>query len=120
MRSLAFNLALAAAALSACSKPPPKEDPALVAARAAQMAPADARLADLYAHACKACHAQPASGAPLAGDKAAWAPRLAKGDTALMTSVTQGFKGMPPGGQCFACTADDYRRLVRFMSGQGG
>lgn len=36
------------------------------------MAPADPALATLYANTCKTCHANPASGAPLAGDAAAW------------------------------------------------
>lgn len=82
------------------------------------MTPADPRLADLYAHACKACHAAPASGAPLAGDRAAWKPRVGKGLAGLMTSVVGGYKGMPAGGQCFACTSEDYRALIRFMADQ--
>jgi cytochrome c5 len=104
-------------ALAACS-PAPAPPSAASMARAAAMTPADPRLADLYAHACKACHASPASGAPLAGDRAAWAPRAAKGMPGLMKSVVGGYKGMPAGGQCFACTADDYRALVRFMADQ--
>lgn len=106
-----------ALALGACSPAAPvKEDPEMVARRAAALAPSDARLADLYSHACKACHAAPTSGAPLAGDAAAWAPRRAKGEEALLKSVISGYRGMPAGGQCFSCTPDDYRALIRFMS----
>ena len=113
-------LALLAAGLvlAACQPAQPTRSPAEIAARAAAMAPADARLADLYSHACKACHANPGAGAPLTGDRAAWAPRAAKGMPALMTSVLGGYKGMPAGGQCFSCTADDDKALVRFMADQ--
>jgi cytochrome c5 len=102
----------------ACQPGEPARSPAEIAARAAALQPSDARLADLYGHACKACHAMPGTGAPLAGDRAAWAPRAAKGMPALMQSVLGGYKGMPAGGQCFSCTADDYRALVRFMADQ--
>ena len=109
---LFLTLALGACTPAATSK----ENPAVIARRAAALAPADVRLADLYAHACKACHAAPASGAPLAGDEAAWAPMRAKVEGALLKSVISGYRGMPAGGQCFSCTPDDYRALIRFMS----
>ena len=108
----------AAFALAACQPGPPPPSPAQLAARAAAMTPADPRLADLYVHACKACHAVPGSGAPLAGDHDAWAPRAAKGMAGLMQSVVTGYKGMPAGGQCFSCTGADYQALVRFMADQ--
>ena len=95
---------LAAAGLAACQPAGPKASPAQIAAHAAAMTPADPRLADLYAHACKACHAQLGTGAPQAGDHDAWGPRARK--------------GMPAGGQCFACTGADYQALVRFMADQ--
>jgi len=114
----ALLLALLPLGLTACQPAGPVRSPAEIAAHAAAMTPADARLADLYRHACKACHATPGTGAPLAGDRAAWAPRVAKGMPALLTSVVGGYKGMPAGGQCFSCTADDYRALVRFMADQ--
>jgi cytochrome c5 len=112
-----FLPALVLLALGACSGPAPApEDPARIAARAAAAAPGDGRLADLYAHACKACHATPGSGAPLVEDRAAWAPRLAKGEPALLKSVIEGYRGMPAGGQCFSCNREDYLALIRFMS----
>ncbi len=116
IRTLALGAILAA--LSACQAPAPPKSPAELAAQAAAMTPADPRLADLYAHACKACHAVAASGAPLAGDRAAWAPRAQKGMAALMGSVVSGYKGMPAGGQCFSCTGQDYQALIRFMADQ--
>ncbi len=114
----ALLLCLLPLALAACQPGAPVRSPAEIAAHAAAMQPSDPRLADLYSHACKACHATPGTGAPLAGDQAAWAPRVAKGMPALMTSVVGGYRGMPAGGQCFSCTADDYRALVLFMADQ--
>jgi cytochrome c5 len=112
-----FATILALLALGACSaSAPTPEDPARVAARAAAARPDDGRLADLYAHACKACHATAGSGAPLVEDRAAWAPRLAKGEAALLKSAIEGYRGMPAGGQCFSCSRDDYLALIRFMS----
>jgi len=115
---LATVLALAALA-AGCSRGADANAPpsAEAIARAASLTPADPRLAGLYAHACHACHGTPGTGAPLAGDRTAWDPRWAKGLPALTSSVVGGFKGMPAGGQCFACTAEDYRGLIRFMAG---
>jgi cytochrome c5 len=87
-------------------------------ARAASLRPADPRLAALYASACHACHGTPASGAPLAGDRAAWDPRWSQGVPTLLSHVVGGYRGMPAGGQCFACTPSDYRALITFMAGR--
>lgn len=104
--------------LSACSGGAPAEDPAKLAARAASMAPSDAHLAQLYASSCKACHGQPGTGAPLVGDHGAWKPRADKGINELLKNVALGYKGMPAGGQCFSCSAADYRALIAFMADQ--
>lgn len=57
---------------------------------------------EVYEQACTACHGQGIGGAPRAGDKAAWAPRLAKGKEILYTHAIEGFQGeaglMPPKG----------------------
>ena len=100
--------------LAGCSAPAPT--PADTAAFAAKAMPADARLAGLYTQSCKTCHADPATGAPLVGDAAAWAPRLAQGPDVLLASVISGKNAMPAGGQCFACTPADYKALTQFMS----
>ena len=109
---------LAAAGLAACQPSGPTRSPAEISAHAATLKPADPRLADLYGHACKACHAMVGTLAPQTGDREAWAPRAAKGMPVLLHNVVAGFKGMPAGGQCFACAADDYRALIRFMADQ--
>lgn len=87
-----------------------------LAAAAAQRMPADARLADLYTHACRNCHANAASGAPLTGDQNEWRDRWRKGPKVLLTNTLQGFNGMPAGGQCVTCAVQDYEALIRFMS----
>jgi cytochrome c5 len=110
-------LLLVLAALAGCARAP---SPAEIAARAATLRPADARLASLYEHSCRACHAQARASAPLAGDRAAWRPRLAKSMPELLQSIVAGYNGMPAGGQCFTCTPQDYEALVRFMADETG
>jgi cytochrome c5 len=115
MRAILSCFALA---LAACAPAPAPETPEAIAARAATAAPADPRLAELYRGACFNCHSQPDSGAPLALDRAAWNERWAKGEATLLDHTIAGFNGMPAGGQCFACSAEDYRALIRFMAGR--
>jgi len=112
MRGALGALTLLLAACSASSAP----DRTTLAAAAAQLLPPDARLADLYSHACRNCHANAASGAPLTGDREAWHDRWRKGPDVLLRNTLQGFNGMPAGGQCARCTLPDYTALIRFMS----
>lgn len=109
---------LCAGSLTGCGQAVPET--AITAAESAKLIPADPRIAKLYAQSCKSCHTVADSGAPLTGDKAAWSVRLQKGEDALAQSTLQGLNGMPPGGQCFACTPDDLRALTRFMAGKDG
>jgi cytochrome c5 len=113
---------LATAWLTGCKRAPraAEESTDVVAARAAAMMPPDARLAGLYRASCRNCHAHPESGAPPAGYHFAWDPRWAQGLPVLLSHTVAGYKGMPAGGQCFACTAVDYRALIRFMAGRPG
>jgi cytochrome c5 len=57
---------------------------------------------DLFQQTCSACHGAGIAGAPKAGDKAAWGPRIAKGKDVLYQHALQGFTGttgmMPPKG----------------------
>lgn len=85
-------------------------------ADAAQAVPADAALAQLYGASCRQCHANPAAGAPLTGDVAAWAPRLAKGMDSLLEHSINGFQGMPPMGMCMQCTEAEFQALIEFMA----
>lgn len=104
--------------VAGCARPQ-SVDRATLLARAVTLTPADPRLADLYQHACRACHVVATSGAPLTGDRDAWQVRLNKGMPVLVVSAIAGLNGMPAGGQCVRCTADDYQLLIRFMAGEG-
>ena len=70
----------------------------------------------VFARACAACHTGQLPMAPQKGDKAAWAPRLAKGTETLVQSVTNGLNAMPPRGLCMDCSAEDYRAVIELMS----
>lgn len=69
-----------------------------------------------YQQACGVCHAAAVAGAPKSFDKAAWAPRLAKGMDTLVASVTNGLNAMPPRGLCMDCTPDQYKQLINYMA----
>lgn len=61
--------------------------------------------------ACFACHKTGVAGAPKMGDKAAWAPRIAKGMDLLKQHSIEGFKGdtgvmLPKGGRADLSDAD--------------
>lgn len=71
---------------------------------------------ELYNKACIACHASGAAGAPKTGDKAAWAPRVAKGIDILVKNAKSGINAMPPKGMCMDCTDAEFKALIQFMS----
>lgn len=77
----------------------------------------DQRLSEIYSRTCMTCHTVPDSGAPQAHNLAAWAPRVKQGDDVLLDHMVNGFKGMPPLGQCFECNAEDLTTLMHFMAG---
>lgn len=52
----------------------------------------------VYNSVCGACHGTGAAGAPKAGDKGAWGPRIAQGKEALYKSALNGKNAMPPRG----------------------
>lgn len=104
-------LAVLALTLAACGKSQPADG-------AATATPTDPKLAKLYAQTCKACHTNPGSGAPQAGDRAAWQARMAQGMDTLLDHAVNGYKGMPPMGSCMDCGEKDFEALIRFMAGQ--
>lgn len=106
-------------ALAACGPGEAPPQP-LTPEQSAALVPANPRLATLYAGACKACHTVKDSLAPLTGDRTQWDPRWARGEEALLASAIQGKGGMPAGGQCFECSPDDLKALIRFMAGREG
>jgi len=73
----------------------------------------------IYQASCQACHMAGIAGAPKLGDKDTWAPRIAKGKDALLASVKNGLKAMPPKGTCMGCSDDELRAAMEYMVGQG-
>ncbi len=48
---------------------------------------------ELFEAVCKTCHGTGLAGAPKAGDKAAWGPRIAQGKATLYQHALQGYSG---------------------------
>jgi cytochrome c5 len=65
---------------------------------------------------CVACHSTGAAGAPKAGDKAAWEPRLAAGMEALLATTKSGKGAMPSMGLCGNCSDEEFKAIIEFMS----
>jgi cytochrome c5 len=73
----------------------------------------------VYAGQCAACHTSGAAGAPKLGDGAAWAPRIATGYEALLTSALKGKGAM--GAQGGGEYSDfEIGRAVVYMANQAG
>lgn len=53
---------------------------------------------EVYQGACTTCHSVGMLNSPKTGDKAAWAPRIAKGKETLYTHAINGFNAMPARG----------------------
>ena len=104
---------LLALLLAACSKAPP---PPPTPEEAQALRPADPRLAEIYEHTCKSCHAAPGNPAPQVRNHAAWDPRWKQGAPTLIAHAIQGYNQMPPMGTCATCTPQDLEVLIRFMS----
>jgi len=65
--------------------------------------------------ACMACHATGAAGAPIVGDAAIWAPRIAQGMDVLFEHATKGFKAMPPRGGSAQLSDDEVKSAIVYM-----
>lgn len=76
----------------------------------------DPKIKAKFDKACTFCHATGAAGAPKVGDAAAWKPRLAKGEAALLQSVKNGLNAMPAKGMCNDCTDAEYKALIQYIS----
>ena len=63
---------------------------------------------DIYATNCIACHSSGVAGAPILGDVAAWADRLAqKGLETVYANAINGIGAMPARGTCMDCSDDE-------------
>jgi len=67
---------------------------------------------------CAACHRQSNSGAPLIGDKNAWAKRSAQGLTSLTEHALQGIRNMPAHGGSANLSSIDLERAIIYMVNQ--
>jgi cytochrome c5 len=96
----------------------PRLTPAVLTFGIAVLAAAPALAADgkaVYDRTCMVCHASGVANAPKLGDKAAWAPRLAAGKDALVTSVVKGKGAMPPKAGATDLKDDDIKAAVDYM-----
>lgn len=98
------------AAATEAAAPAPVEEPTGMAAADGQKT---------YETYCVACHAAGVAGAPKLGDREAWAPRIAKGNDALLNSAKNGLNAMPPRGTCMACSDEDLGAAIAYMVGKG-
>ena len=73
----------------------------------------------VYNGACVACHGAGIAGAPKAGDKAAWSPRIAQGKPTLYEHALLGYQGkagvMPAKGGNTALADADVKSAVDYM-----
>ena len=125
MRGAVAILGLCTVLLAGCgdAEVAPAAAPPAAPVDAEGSAALDAALAELtpdttasqWARTCGLCHATGNGGAPLLGDEAAWAPRVAEGEARLLQRTLEGYGAMPPLGYCMDCTEADFRALIRFM-----
>ena len=94
-------------------------NPVVGAASAASTAPAQAGDAakgkSVFDSTCSVCHGAGIAGAPKAGDKAAWAPRLKQGIDALYKTALTGKDAMPPKGGNMSLADADVKAAVDYM-----
>ncbi len=115
----------AAATPAAATAAPAATAPAVVAALIPAAIPAGAAPAaagggeGVFNAACVACHGAGIAGAPKAGDKTAWAPRVAQGKPTLYEHAIKGYQGkagvMPAKGGNAALADADVKAAVDYM-----
>ncbi len=74
----------------------------------------------VYNAACLACHGTGIGGAPILGDAAGWAPRIAQGINVLNEHAVNGYTGpagyMPPKGGRIDLSDQEIRDAVKYMA----
>lgn len=68
-----------------------------------------------YATYCSACHANKAIGAPVFGDKDAWAEVLEKGIDEVYDNAISGVNAMPPKGTAMNLSDEDFKKIVDYI-----
>lgn len=73
----------------------------------------------VFGKTCALCHSPGIAGAPMFGNKDAWAPRIAQGKEILYKHAMEGFTGqagmMPPRGGNSALSDEDIKAAVDYM-----
>ena len=76
----------------------------------------------VYNAACLACHGAGIGGAPILGDTAVWAPRIAQGINVLNEHAVNGYTGsagyMPPKGGRIDLSDQEIRDAVEYMAAE--
>lgn len=114
----------AKAAPASPAKPPvsaaaPAAKPAATApAKPMPVADTSGKGESIYKQSCAVCHAAGVAGAPKLTDKAAWAPRIAKGTEALYASSIKGKGAMPAKGGNPSLADADVKAAVDYMVSQ--
>ncbi|MBE4574773.1 cytochrome C [Vibrio navarrensis] len=71
--------------------------------------------AKVYGTFCVACHATGVTGAPITGNAADWAPRIAQGKELLINHAINGFNAMPAKGTCMDCSDEEIVAAIDHM-----
>lgn len=74
----------------------------------------------VFEQVCSKCHRSGNMGAPIAGNKAAWEPRIKAGLASLYESALNGKNEMPPKGGKERLSAEDVKAAVDYLVGLAG
>lgn len=74
----------------------------------------------VYQQNCLACHGSGAMGAPMFGNKAAWAPRISQGYETLVKHAIEGIRMMPARGGNAALSDNEVASAVAYMANEAG
>ncbi|MDQ8179794.1 c-type cytochrome [Pelagicoccus sp. SDUM812005] len=116
------SLAILALALVACGEKPSAKSPAAFDPTSVPLDDPDlAAGQQTWSSTCATCHLSGLTGAPIIGNKTAWAPRIAQGLETLYDHALNGFIGpeyteMPPKGGFAELTDEQVKQAVRFMT----
>lgn len=69
----------------------------------------------IYDKNCKLCHASGLAGAPKFRNKKDWQARISQGLDVMTKKAVQGFKAMPPKGNCLNCSNEDIQKTIEYM-----
>lgn len=93
-------------------------EPAAPAAGEAKTAALDGEA--IVQKACANCHADGKGGAPVIGDRQAWAKRASKGIDTVALAAIRGHDGMPARGGMAGVTDAEFKSAVMYMFNAGG